>query len=39
MLNQYVFNIQELSPKGGYGVLIATYLKVLLAKLDFHKKV
>jgi len=38
-MSDFVFNFQELSPKGGYGVLIATYLKVLLAKLEFHHKV
>ncbi|EDO35195.1 predicted protein, partial [Nematostella vectensis] len=26
------------SPKGGYGVLISYYLKVLIAKIDFHQK-
>ncbi|XP_031570778.1 huntingtin-interacting protein 1-like [Actinia tenebrosa] len=33
-----MYKFWELSPKGGYGILIARYLKVLIAKLDFHKK-
>ena len=37
-LNRFYLE-QKHSTKGGYGRLIHAYLKVLIAKLDFHAKV